>query len=184
MSRNSKFIIIAVILIMIVVVIFLFKKNKNTVTGAPGQLVELSFEMDKKFEFGEYYFDLANGKGATYPLCFCLTEKNMYPPDCVGDVQFIYKNFPGAACIPLNIGTGSCSSRVMSSLTFATKFIIPLEYPLTKPFEKVVIGVRVPQQAPVNAKIQVEVTFFKKGDRGQNSVYKKYEQTIIVTKNQ
>ncbi|MBC7424823.1 MAG: hypothetical protein H7334_15390 [Ferruginibacter sp.] len=184
MSRNSKFIVIAVILIMIVVVIFLLKKNKDTVAGAPGQVVELSFEMDKKFEFGEYYFDLANGKGATYPLCFCLTEKNMYPPDCSGDIQYIYKDFPGTTCIPLNIGTGSCSSTVMSSLNFATMFIIPLEYPLTKPFEKIVIGVRVPQQAPVNTKIVVEVTFLKKGDRGQKSIYEKYEQTIIVTKNQ
>lgn len=184
MSRNSKFILIAVILLMIVAVIFLFKKNKNTFTGAPGQVIELSFEMDKEFEFGEYYFDLENGKGATYPLCFCLTEKNRYPPDCFGDVQYIYKNFPGVSCIPLNIGTGRCSARIMSSLNFATMFIIPLEYPLTTPFEKIVMGVRVPQQAPVNAKILVEVTFLKKGDRGQQTVYRKYEQSIIVTKNQ
>ena len=183
MSRNSKFIVTVIFFIIAVVIIFLFKKNKDTFTGTPGQVVELSFEMDKKFEFGEYYFDLANGKGATYPLCFCLTEKNMYPPDCFGDIQYVYYNFPGTMCIPLNIGTGSCSSSVMSSLNFATMFIIPLEYPLTKPFEKIVVGVRVPEQAPVNAKILVEVTFLKKGDQGQKTVYRKYEQTIIVTTN-
>ncbi|MEJ7684561.1 MAG: hypothetical protein WKG06_43275 [Segetibacter sp.] len=143
--------------------------------------MQLTFVLDKKFEFGEYYFDLGNGKGSTYPLCFCLTEKNMFPPDCFGDVKYIYNNTPGSMCVPLNIGTGRCSAKIMSSSSFATMFLIPLEYQWTKPFEKIVMGIQVPQQAPEGAKLVVEVTIFKRNDRGQLVVYRKYEQAIVVS---
>lgn len=156
-------------------------KKVKTFAGAPGEIVQLTFELDKKFEFGEYYFDLENGKNATYPLCFCLTEKNMFPPDCYGDVKYIYNNTPGAMCVPLNIGKGRCGIRkIMSSSSFATTFIIPLEYQWTKPFERIVMGIEVPEHAPKGAELAVEVTIFKRNDRGQLVVYRKYEQAIEV----
>ncbi|MEO5893431.1 MAG: hypothetical protein ABIQ31_24475, partial [Ferruginibacter sp.] len=153
MRRRWIFIsIIALLLILLVMYWFLPKKIK-AYQAAPGQVVELTFELDKKFEFGQYYFDLANGRGSTYPLCFCLTEKNTYPPDCFGDIKYIYNNTPGVMCIPLNIGTGSCSVKSISSMGHATTFFIPLEYKWTKPVEKIVIGVRVPAAAPDGARI-------------------------------
>jgi hypothetical protein len=176
-----KVILIIVLLLASIEVFFPFRKKIKTFTGAPNEVVQLTFELDKKFEFGEYYFDLNNGKSATYPLCFCLTEKNMFPPDCFGDVKYIYNNTPGTMCVPLDIGTGRCAiKKIMSSSSFATMFLIPLEYQWTKPFEKIVMGIKVPEQAPIGAELVVEVTIFKRDDRGQLVVYRKYEQAIVV----
>jgi hypothetical protein len=160
---------------------FLFsRKNTNTFTAIPGEVVELSFELDKTFEFGEYYFDLDNGKGATYPLCYCLKEKNTYPPNCLGDIKYIYNNATGTMCIPLHIGKGRCSAEVMNTSGYATMFLIPLEYQWTKPVEKIVIGITVPEQAPEAARMVIAVTVFKKNDLGKLVIYRKYEQAIIV----
>src|SRR4051812_43846414 len=105
--RRTRIIVLFVVLLLAVLSIFFYlRKNTKSFTGAPGETIELSFELDKKFEFGEYFFDLDNGDGATYPLCFCLTEKNTYPPNCFGDIKYIYNNTPGTMCMPLNIGTG------------------------------------------------------------------------------
>jgi len=175
-----KVIFFIVLLLASIEVFFPFRKKIKTFTGAPNEVVQLTFELDKKFEFGEYYFDLNNGKSSTYPLCFCLTEKNMFPPDCFGDVKYIYNNTPGTMCVPLEIGTGRCSAKIMSSSSYATMFLIPLEYRWTKPFEKIVMGIEVPEQAPMGAKLVVEVTIFKRDDRGQLVEYRKYEQAIIV----
>lgn len=175
-----KTILIIVVLLTSITAFFAVQTKIKTFTGSPGEVVQLTFELDKKFEFGEYYFDLENGKSSTYPLCFCLTEKNMFPPDCFGDVKYIYNNTPGTMCVPLNIGTGRCSVNIMSSSSFATMFLIPLEYQWTKPVEKIVIGIKVPEQAPERAKLGVEVTIFKRNDRGQLVVYRKYEQAIAV----
>src|SRR3982751_2524583 len=144
MKGTQKFIVTIVLLLVLVVAFFMLQKKEVTYTAAPGEVVELSFELDKKFEFGEYYFDLNNGQRATYPLCYCLTERNTYPPDCSGDVKYIYHNIPGSMCIPLKIGTGRCSVTPISSSGYATMFTIPLEYQWTKPVEKIVIGIRVP----------------------------------------
>lgn len=175
-----KTILIIVVLLALLVTFLYSEKKITTFTGAPGEVVQLTFQLDKKFEFGEYYFDLENGKRSTYPLCFCLTEKNMFPPDCYGDVKYIYNNTPGTMCVPLNIGTGRCSAKIMSSSSFATMFLIPLEYQWTKPFEKIVMGIEVPEKAPEGAKLVVEVTIFKRNDRGELVVYRKYDQAIEV----
>lgn len=176
-----KVILITVVLLALLVAFLSSEKKIKTFTGSPNEVVQLTFELDKKFEFGEYYFDLENGKSATYPLCFCLTEKNMFPPDCFGDVKYIYNNTPGTMCVPLNIGKGRCAiKKIMSSSSFATMFLIPLEYQWTKPFEKIVMGIQVPQQAPEGARLVVEVTIFKRNDRGQLVVYRKYEHAIVV----
>lgn len=174
-------ILIIVVLLTLIVAFLQSEKKIKPFKGAPGEVVQLIFELDKKFEFGEYYFDLENGKSGTYPLCFCLTEKNMFPPDCFGDVKYIYNNIPGTMCVPLNIGKGRCAiKKIMSSSSFATMFLIPLEYQWTKPFEKIVMGIEVPERAPEGAKLVVEVTIFKRDDSGQLVVYRKYEQAIIV----
>lgn len=84
-------------------------------------------------------------------------------------------------CVPLNIGKGRCGiKKIMSSSSFATTFIIPLEYQWTKPFEKIVMGIEVPEQAQEGDKLAVEVTILKRSDRGQLVVYRKYEQAIVV----
>ena len=170
------------IIILIVTTIILFQCFKKEVglSGYKGEIVELTFEFDKKTEFGEYYFDLANGKNSTYPLCFCLTERNMFPPDCYGDIKYIYNNTRGTMCVPLNIATGNCSTKVMSSSSFATIFLIPLEYRWTKPVEKIVIGIRIPRLATEGSKLVVEVNFFKRNDLGQLIFFKKYDQSIQV----
>ena len=180
--RNSfsKRVAVVVLLVIILPAFFTSCRKIKTLEGAPNEVVELTFELDKKFEFGEYYFDLGNGKSSTYPLCFCLTEKNMFPPDCYGDVKYIYNNTPGTMCVPLNIGTGGCSTKIMSSSSFATMFLIPLEYQWTTPFEKIVMGIAVPEQAPEGATLEVEVTIFKRDDRGALVVYRKYQQRIEV----
>ncbi|MEP7144345.1 MAG: hypothetical protein ABI707_15780 [Ferruginibacter sp.] len=180
MKGNRKLILLIIALLILSVIFFSVRKKIKSYTGKPGDVVELTFELDKKFEFGEYYFDLANGKGSTYPLCYCLTEKNTYPPDCYGDVKYLYNNTPGTMCMPLNIGTGQCSAKVMSSSGHATMFIIPLEYSWTKPFEKIVIGIRIPVKAPEEAKLVVAVTIFKRIEAGKLIIYRKYEQAIIV----
>ncbi len=175
-----KVVLIIAVLLASVVAFFRLQKKIKTFTATQNEVVQLTFELDKKFEFGEYYFDLNNGKSATYPLCFCLTEKNMFPPDCFGDVKYIYNNTPGTMCVPLSIGTGRCSTKIMSSSSFATPFLIPLEYQWTKPIEKIIMGIKVPAQAPEGAKLVVEVTIFKRDDRGKSVLYRKYEQSIIV----
>lgn len=180
MKGIRVFFLIIVLLLALLSVFWMLYKRDKTFTAKPGEVVELTFELDKKFEFGEYYFDLDNGKSATYPLCYCLIEKNMYPPDCAGDVKYIYSSMPGKMGVPLRIGTGSCTARPISSLSYATPFLIPLEYKWTKPFEKIVMGVRVPAQAPEKARLVVEVAFFKRNDLGKLEVYRKYEQAIIV----
>ena len=181
MKGTRKFIIVVIALLLVFAAAFFILREKEEIyTAAPGKVVELSFELDKKFEFGEYYFDLNNGKNATYPLCYCLTEKNMYPPDCAGDVRYIYHNTPGTGCVPLKIGTGSCSVTPISSLGYATTFTVPLEYQWTKPFEKIVIGIRVPAKAPEGARLVVAVTIFRQNDLGKLTVYRLYEKTIIV----
>jgi hypothetical protein len=104
----------------------------------------------------------------------------MYPPDCAGDVKYIYHNVPGNKCIPLKIGTGRCSATPISTLGYATVFTIPLEYQWTKPVEKIVIGIKVPPAAPEDARLVVAVTIYKQNDVGKPDVYRKYEKTIIV----
>lgn len=173
------FFVIVVLLALLPVFLWLIKRNK-IYTARPGQVVELSFRLDKKFEFGEYYFDLDNGKTSTYPLCFCLAEKNMYPPDCAGDVEYIYNNTPGKMCVPLHIGAGRCTATRIGSLAYATVLYIPLEYGWTKPCEKIVMGIKVPSEAPEKARLAVEVTVFKQNELGKLVVYRKYEQAIIV----
>ncbi|MEJ7766416.1 MAG: hypothetical protein WKF89_01300 [Chitinophagaceae bacterium] len=159
-------------------------KEPETFSGARGDLVELTFEFDKKTKFGEYFFDLDNGTRSTFPLCFCLTERNMFPEDCSGDINYIYNNRPGTMCVPLHIARGRCSSAVISSSAYATVFIIPLEYGWIKPVEKVVIGIRVPESAPIGAILVVRVNFFKKDDRAKLVFYEKQELSIRVKNSQ
>src|SRR4051812_37976211 len=161
-SRYWKVFLIVVFLAAVIIVTFMWPARVKTYSAARNEVVELTFKLDKKFEFGDYTFDIANGKQATYPLCFCLTEKNMFPPDCTGDVKYLYNNRPGTMCVPMHIGTGRCSSKIISSSSFATTFSIPLEYSWTKPFETIVMGIHVPVDAPIGAKLMVEVTNFKK----------------------
>lgn len=183
MGRTWKLIIIISLLLAIVAALLVLRKRIKTNTAAPGETVELIFELDKKFEFGEYYFDLGNGKSATYQLCYCLTEKNTYPPNCIGDVKYIYNNTPGTMCVPLNIGTGRCSAKVMSSSGHETMFIIPLEYRWTKPVEKIVMGIQVPGQVPDGARLVIEVTLMKRTENGKLVRYRKYEQAVVVKQN-
>ncbi len=42
------------------------------------------------------------------------------------------------------------------------------------------MGIKVPEQAPEGAKLAVEVTIFKRNDREQLVIYRKYEQGIAV----
>lgn len=175
-------IIIAVILIIAVLIasFLLFSSKKEDYTAAPGDVVEMEFPFDKKIEFGEYYFDLDNGKKSTYPLCFCLTEKNTYPPDCSGDVKYLFKNAPGTMCIPLKIGSGRCSVEAIKTLGYATEFIIPLEYSWTKPFQKIFMAIRVPPEAPEGANLVIAMTIFKQDNTGKLQPYRLYEKTIKV----
>lgn len=166
-------VLIIVVLLLAMIAGCRYLKEPDGLSGAKGEIVELTFEFDKKTEFGEYYFDLANGENSTYPLCFCLTEKNMFPPDCSGDIKYIYNNNPGTMCVPLNIAKGRCSTRVMSSSSYATIFLIPLEYRWTKPVEKIVMGIRIPELAPEGARLVVQVVFFKRDDIGQIKFLKK-----------
>ncbi|MEJ7739679.1 MAG: hypothetical protein WKF97_19820 [Chitinophagaceae bacterium] len=172
------------IFITIVIVLTLiasqYLKEPDGLSGSAGEIVELTFEFDKKTGFGEYYFDLANGEGSTYPLCFCLKERNMFPPECSGDVKYIYYNTPGTMCVPLNIAKGRCSVSVMSSSSYATIFLIPLEYKWTKPVEKIVMGISIPGIAPEGARLVVQVDFFKRDDLGQLKFFKKLSQSIRV----
>ena len=178
--KNWKW--IGLIVLLAAVVIFYFSSSETIKThyAAPEEVVKLTFELDKKFEFGEYFFNLDNGKGSSFPLCFCLTEKNMFPPQCLGDVKYIYNNTPAGMCVPMSIGTGSCGVKVMSSSSFATVFMIPLEYKWTKPFETIVMGIRVPAQAPKGAKLVVEVSIFKRVNPVKVELYRTYKQQIIV----
>jgi len=175
--------IIALVLIIVAVSIFIFLHKKGegeTYYARPGDVIEMSFELDKKMEFGEYYFDLDNGKSATYPLCFCLTEKNTYPPNCSGDVKYLYKNTPGTMCIPLKIGNGRCSVAHIETGGYATSFIIPFEYGWSKPFEKILLGIHVPENAPERARLVAAITIFKSNNMGKLAPYRLYEKTIIV----
>lgn len=177
MKRRN--IVLILCLPLALVILFLMLQKKGTAyTAAPGEVVELSFELDKKLEYGQYYFDLDNGKSSTYPLCYCLTERNVYPPDCSGDVKYIYSNTPGTTCIPLHIGQGRCFTKPISSSGYATVFTIPLEYPWTKPFEKIVLGIRVPHQAPEGARLAVTVTILKQNE--PKVVSRTYEKWITV----
>lgn len=173
-------IVLIVSLLLVMIAAYRYSGEPNSLSGAKGEIVQLTFEFDKKTEFGEYYFDLANGENSTYPLCFCLTERNMFPPDCYGDVKYIYNNTPGTMCVPLNIATGGCSVKVMSSSSYATIFLIPLEYKWTKPVEKIVMGIRIPELAPEGARLDVQVNFFKRDDLGELKIFKKYDQLIKV----
>jgi|GEM_PF-3790899 len=171
--------IVLIITFLSIAAVFYLKKTAG-LSALKGEIVQLIFELDKKFEFGEYYFDLDNGGSATYPLCFCLTEKNMFPKDCAGDVKYIYNNIPGTMCVPMNIGNGRCNTAVMSSASFATMFLIPLEYSWTKPIEKIVIGIKVPDTAPVGSRLVVLVNIFKRNDMGRLVMYKQYDRSIRV----
>ena len=174
-------ILLTVCLLPALLILFLvLQKKTTTYKAAPGDIVELSFELDKKLPFGEYYFDLNNGQHATYPLCYCLTERNVYPPGCSGDVKYIYSNTPGTACIPLHIGLGRCLVKPISTSGYATVFTIPLEYRWTKPFEKIVMGIRVPKQAPEGARLVVKVTILQQNEPLKQLVSRIYEKTIIV----
>lgn len=177
---HVKVFLIVFVLVAASSALFFSKEDTFSCRGVPGDVVELTFGLDKKFEFGEYYFNLENGKAANYSLCFCLTEKNMFPPDCFGDVKYIYNNTPGTMCVPLDIGTGRCSTKIMSSSSFATVFLIPLEYQWTKPVEKIVMGIEIPEQAPAGSRLVVEVSIFKRNDRGHLVIYRKYDQSILV----
>ncbi len=181
MSRNNRMVATIIAVLLVITGAFYFWPSTiKTYTAATNEVVKLTFQLDKKFEFGEYYFDLANGKTSTFPLCFCLTENNAFPPECHGDIKYIYNNYPGTLCVPLNIGTGRCGVKIMSSSSFATMFLIPLEYGWTKPFETIVIGVRVPKEVPAGARLVVEVKIVKRSDRGKLVPYRTYQQAIIV----
>ena len=180
MKRRWKLVVAICLLPVLLILFFMLHKKGTAYKAAPGDIVELSFELDKKLEFGEYYFDLDNGKGSTYPLCYCLTERNVYPPGCSGDVKYIYSNTPGTMCIPLHIGRGRCSVKPISSSGYATVFTIPLEYSWTKPFEKIVMGLQVPHQAPEGARLVIEVTILKQNEQPKQLVYRKYEKAILV----
>jgi len=171
---------VVLLLIAAAFIVYALVPKEKIYSAAQNEVVELTFELDKKFEFGDYYFDVSNGDGATYPLCFCLTEKNMFPPDCKGDVKYIYHNSPGIMCIPLHIGEGRCSSKIISTSSFATMFSIPLEYAWTKPFETIAMGVQVPESAPTGARLVIKVTIFKKDARGGMAPYRTYTKKIIV----
>lgn len=145
-----------------------------------GEVVELIFTLDKNTEFGEYNFELKNGKNATFPLCFCLTEKNAFPPDCKGDIKYIYNNQPGVMCVPLTIGNGRCGVKIMNSSIYATKFYIPLEYKWTKFYERIVLGIKVPADAPIGSLLSVEVNIIKQNDLSKTQLYRTYQQTIEV----
>ncbi len=175
-------VLLIITLSLAVIVAILFVKEPDSLVGSKGEIVELTFEFDKKTEFGEYYFDLDNGEGATYPLCYCLTERNMFPPDCNGDIKYIYNNAPGTMCVPLHIAKGRCSANVISSSSYATHFLIPLEYRWTKPVEKIVMGIRIPLLAPEGSRLIVQVNFFKRDEVGRLKFFKKYEQAIRVQK--
>ena len=179
--KGIRLLILILVLALITMAVSLMLHKKEEVYYAKtGEVVELNFELDKKFEFGDYYFELNNGKRSTYPLCFCLTEKNTFPPDCSGDVKYLYKNRPGTMCIPLKIGSGRCSVAPISTFGYATDFIIPREYQWTKPFEKIVLGIRVPNGAPDGARLAVAITIFKQNNVGQLEQYRVYEKTIVV----
>ena len=184
--KGIRLLIFIIVLVLIVVVtsLILLHKKEEVYHAKKGAIVALNFELDKKFEFGDYYFELNNGKGSTYPLCFCLTEKNTFPPDCSGDVKYLYKNRPGTMCIPLKIGSGRCSVSPISTFGYATDFIVPREYQWTKPFEKIVLGIRVPNGAPEGARLVVAVTIFKQNNAGKLEQYRVYEKTIVVSNSQ
>lgn len=180
MKRKYWRIILVLVFVVPIVLFFVLSGRTKTYTASQNEVVDLTFAFDKKVEFGEYYFDMSNGEDATYPLCFCLTEKNMFPPDCQGDVKYIYNNDAGTMCVPLYIGKGRCRAKVISSSSFATMFTIPLEYGWTKPYETIVMGIRVPEKAPVGARLVVKITIFKKTDRGNLVPYRIYKQQIKV----
>lgn len=180
MKRISWWVVLIIVLLLTMIAACRYLQEQDGLSGAKGEIVELTFEFDKKTEFGEYYFDLANGENCTYPLCFCLTERNMFPPDCSGDIKYIYNNTPGTMCVPLNIANGRCSTEVMSSASYATIFLIPLEYKWTKPVEKIVMGIRIPRLAPEGARLVVQVNIFKRNDVGELKFFKKYDQSIRV----
>ena len=181
MRRNYwKVDLITGLLLAVIIAFFTLPAKVKTYTAAPNKVVKLTFQLDKKFEFGEYFFNLDNGKGSTYPLCFCLTERNMFPPECVGDVKYIYNNTPAGMCVPISIGTGRCGVKVMSSSSFATVFMIPLEYRWTKPYETIVMGIKVPANAPKGAKLVVEVSIFKRVNPVKVELYRTYQQQIVV----
>ena len=182
MKRMQKpaLIITLVLIIVVVLVTFTLQKPAEVYYAKPGDIVELSFELDKKMEFGSYYFSLDNGRNSTYPLCFCLTQKNTYPPNCLGDVKYLYKNTPGTMCIPLKIGSGRCSVAPIETGGYATQFIIPLEYSWTKPFQKIVLGIQVPKNASEKARLVTAVTIFKSNNAGKMQPCRLYEKTIII----
>lgn len=159
---------------------YFYFTRERSYSGKKGEVVELNFQLDKQFEFGEYYFDLDNGKRATYQLCFCLAKGNMYPPDCIGNVAYIYNNYPGKMCVPLHIGTGACGTTRIESLSYATKLFIPLEYAWTKPFESIIMGIKIPEEAPENSLLSVQVKVFKMSNSGKPVEYRNYEKNIAV----
>lgn len=183
--KRSYIIATAIVLIVVVALANFYFGSPAVPAYKAGanEIVQLNFPFDKKIEFGEYYFDLDNGDNATYPLCFCLTEKNSFPPECHGDVKYIYRNLPGSVCVPLSIGKGRCGVKVMSSSSFATIFMIPLEYGWTKPFETITLGIKVPAGAPIGARLHVLLTIHKRTDKGNLVVYRKYSQYIDVHAN-
>jgi len=181
MSRKYwKASFVVLLLIASAFIVYALVPKERLYSAAPNEVVDLTFELDKKFEFGNYYFDVSNGDGATYPLCFCLTERNMFPPDCIGDVKYMYHNSPGTMCIPLYIGKGRCSAKMISTSSFATMFSIPLEYSWTKPFETIGMGIQVPENAPTGARLIIKVNIFKKDARGALAPYRTYTKKIVV----
>jgi hypothetical protein len=181
--KGKRWIIVGVsivVVILIALVVYFRRKGDPVYFAKRGEVVELSFELDKKLEFGEYYFGLENGKGSTYPLCFCLTEKNTYPPNCSGDVKYLYKNTPGTMCIPVKIGSGRCSVSAIETMGYATNFIIPLEYSWTKPFQKIVLGIQVPRQAPEEAVLAIDVMICRQNIQGKMERSRLYEKKIVI----
>ncbi len=157
-----------------------FSKPETYVAAARGQKMDLVFELDKDFEFGEYQFDLENADDADTDLCFCLTERNMFPPDCSGDVLYIYHGFPGVMCVPQKIGSGSCSDKEIKTLNYATTIYVPLEYKWGHKKDRIVVGLKIPERAAKGDRIAVQMNVYQRTGNDWK-FYKRYTQYVKVS---
>lgn len=164
----------------LVISIGLYSCSPDSIKAKAGDKIAVEFIVEKKMKPGVYEFDFENSPGSNRPLCFCLIEKNTFPPDCKGDVVSLAKQPGNEKSVPSKIGTGSCSIKPIDCGSFASKIVIDADYSKKEELIKIVIEIKVPGFVKKNEQINFMLNWYRQEDDGTFKKYRSKEKIISI----